>query len=104
MTDARWEAVLAQLEGELARFEAALADPSAAPYVSPVVVPHDLGPVPTDLARRAVALATRYETAVERGEAEHDRIRAELRQLTHGRSSAAHHERPPSGTRVEFTA
>ena len=76
-----WEDALTSLERDLVALQAAIDDldrNSPAPTFAP---PADLGPMPPELARRALGLAAAYEAAIERAEAEAVRVAAELRRL-----------------------
>jgi hypothetical protein len=99
-----WASALDEFEDHLARYEAALADPSSAPYVAAPVTTEGLGPVPTSLAPRALEISARYEAAVQYGEAAQRRIRDELVRVMHARAAVAHHDTGATAPRVEFTA
>jgi hypothetical protein len=92
-----WEDVLASLERDLAAMTKVIEDlDGPAPGVT-FAPPADLGPMPPELARRAIGLAAAYEAAVERAEAEAVRLEAELRRLPRH-----HAARPSARTRVEY--
>jgi hypothetical protein len=81
-----WEDVLGSLERDLAAMQQVIDDldrgtAAPAPEFRP---PADLGPMPADLAARAISLAAAYEAAVEQAEAESARLADELRRLARG--------------------
>jgi hypothetical protein len=81
-----WEDVLGALERDLAAMQQVIDDldqgaTAPAPEFRP---PADLGPMPADLAARAIGLAAAYETALERAQAESARLAEELRRLPRG--------------------
>ena len=84
-----WEAVLNVLEQDLAALQCAIDDLDRAAPASTFVPPADLGPIPPELARRAIGLAAAYEAAMERAEAESARLAEELRRLPRGNSTPA---------------
>jgi hypothetical protein len=71
-----WGAVLDEIEGELAAFEAALANHYPVPEPSRRSEP--AGPLPADLAPRAEALLARTRRLESRAEVDRDRIAANL--------------------------
>jgi hypothetical protein len=79
-----WEDVLRTLEADLAALQAAVDDLDRAAPTPRFTPPADLGPMPPDLARRAIGLAAAYESAVERAEAEMARLAEEMRRLPRG--------------------
>lgn len=92
-----WEQVLSVLEQDLVALQAAVDDLDRAAATPRFTPPPELGPMPPDLARRAIGLAAAYETAIERAEAEAARLAEELRRLPRG-----HATRPSDRARVEY--
>jgi hypothetical protein len=92
-----WEDVLTTLERDLVALQAAIDDLDRAAPATTFEAPPDLGPMPPELARRALGLAAEYDAAVERAEAEAARINEELRRLPRGHGEAA-----PGRGRVEY--
>jgi hypothetical protein len=85
-----WEGVLETLEGDLEELRRAIADlDGEVTPRRPFVPPAGLGPIPPELARRAIGLAAAYEAAVHEAEAEAQRVAEELRRLprSHGARS-----------------
>jgi hypothetical protein len=99
MSSAReaWEDVLTTLERDLAALQAAIDDLDQPTPATTFAPPADLGPMPADLARRALSLAAAYDTAVKRAEEEAARVAEELRRLPRG-----HAEQQPATARVEY--
>src|SRR5689334_16616181 len=89
MSIAAWEDALAAIADDLARFEAVLDDPSLPPVTPRFVAAAPLGPVPEEYRARWDALAAGYEAAINRAEAEHTRVRAELQRLAKRPAPAA---------------
>ena len=96
-THFRWEAVLETLESELELIQAAVDDLDRGPHESRFVPPDDLGPLPRDLADRAIRLSGAYDAALERANAERARLSSELQHVTR------HQVEPPRGqARIDF--
>jgi hypothetical protein len=98
-----WEDVLGSLERDLAAMQRVIddLDRAASPATAGFRPPADLGPMPADLAARAIGLAAAYEAAVERAEAESARLAEELRRLPRGH---APQPGPAAGrARVDYT-
>jgi hypothetical protein len=92
-----WEDVLTALERDLAAVQAVIDDLDHGATVTGYVPPPDLGPMPPELARRAIGLAAAYDAALERTQAEAARVADELRRLP--RTQA---EQGPNRPRVEY--
>src|SRR5262249_46260948 len=93
-----WEQVLDTLERDLDR-HAAVIEGRAEPAETAFTAPADLGPLPADLAPRAIALGNAYDAAIERAE----RARAELQDIIR-RLPRPRHEAsaPPRHARIDF--
>jgi hypothetical protein len=92
-----WEDVLTTLERDLVALQAAIDDLDQPAVATTFQPPADLGPMPADLARRALSLAAAYDTAVKRAEEEAARIADELRRLPRG-----HAEQQSRRARVDY--
>jgi hypothetical protein len=78
-----WEGVLERLERDLDALRATVEDLDGQPAAPPAFTPPPgLGPMPPELARRAIGLAAAYDEAVKRAEAEAQRVGEELRRLS----------------------
>jgi hypothetical protein len=93
-----WEHVLDTLERDLDR-HAAVIDGREEPAETAFVAPADLGPLPVELAPRAIALGNAYDAAIERAE----RARVELQEIIRRLPRPQHQPpAPPRHARIDF--
>jgi hypothetical protein len=98
MTRAAWEQVLDTLERDLEHHHAVI-DGRAETVETAFSAPADLGPIPADLAPRAIALGNAYDAAIEQAE----RTRAEVQTLLRRLPRLQHHApTPPRHARIDF--
>jgi hypothetical protein len=80
MTASGWAQVLDRLERDLDHHYAVI-DGHAEPATEAFTPPADLGPIPADLAPRAIALGNAYGAAIERAEQAQAEVQDVMRRL-----------------------
>jgi len=94
-----WEHVLDTLERDLDHHQAVIEGRADAPAPTAFTAPTDLGPIPAELAGRAIALGNAYDAAIERAE----RARAELQEIIRRLPRPQHQgPPPPRHARIDF--
>jgi hypothetical protein len=95
---AAWEQVLDTLERDLDHHDAVIEGRAEAAETA-FSAPAGLGPMPAELAPRAIALGNAYDAAIERAERAQEELQDILRRLPRPQHQAAV---PPLHARIDF--